>query len=207
MPLVMSFIRLHLQAHWLQQHQQTCLVQTQSCSSLLVHGLRLLEQRKLNTWLLLAAAAVVGVIALAEVLMAAVQAQEAIELQQDLPLRLELLTPLLLVAVELVVLEVGLLVVSMEALEVILFFQLSHLQVVDTVEAGITPQLQIMVVQVALAVVLVVQHLVALILAEQELLDKEIMVAPILLVVMLAQAADQVLPHLAQRPVLERHPQ
>jgi hypothetical protein len=51
MPLVMSFIRLHLQVRWLQQRQQICLVQTQSYSSRLTHGQPLLAQRKFNIWL------------------------------------------------------------------------------------------------------------------------------------------------------------
>jgi len=50
MPLVMSFIRLHLQAHWLQQRQLTSLqVQTQSYSSRPTHGQPLLVQLKFNT--------------------------------------------------------------------------------------------------------------------------------------------------------------
>jgi hypothetical protein len=57
MPLVMSFIRLHLQVRWLQQRQQICLVQTQSYSSRLTHGQPLLVQRKFNTWSLLEAVA------------------------------------------------------------------------------------------------------------------------------------------------------
>jgi hypothetical protein len=55
MPLVMSFIRLHLQARWLQQRQQICLVQIQSYSSHLAHGQFLLAQHKFNIWLLLEA--------------------------------------------------------------------------------------------------------------------------------------------------------
>jgi hypothetical protein len=55
MPLVMSFIRLHLQAHWLQQQPLIWLVQTQLYSSHPAHGQPLLVQLKFNTWLLLAA--------------------------------------------------------------------------------------------------------------------------------------------------------
>jgi hypothetical protein len=59
MPLVMSFIHLHRQAHWLQQRQLTLLqAQTQSYSSRLAHGQPLLAQHKFNTWLLVVAAVV-----------------------------------------------------------------------------------------------------------------------------------------------------
>jgi hypothetical protein len=59
MPLVMSFIRLHLREHWLQQQPLICLVQTQSYSSRPTHGQPLLEQLRFSTWSLLEAVVVV----------------------------------------------------------------------------------------------------------------------------------------------------
>jgi hypothetical protein len=69
MPLVMSFIRLRLQAHWLQQQPLICLVQTQSYFSRPTHGQPLLAQRKLNMWLLAVAVLAVQVVLAAEVVL------------------------------------------------------------------------------------------------------------------------------------------
>jgi hypothetical protein len=63
MPLVMSFIRLHLQAHWLQQQPLICYQITQLFSFRLARGQPLLAQLKLSIlWLRAVAAAVRGLL-------------------------------------------------------------------------------------------------------------------------------------------------